>query len=72
VEYFFPEHKQPSVLVGLDEPIGREEGYPANSSLIEELKYPFGITKAPHYRLRKWPYDGFLISFSKEMPLLNG
>jgi hypothetical protein len=51
MEYFFPEHRQPSVLVGLDEPIGREDGCPANSSLIEELEYPFGITKAPHYRL---------------------
>jgi hypothetical protein len=59
------------MLVGLDEPIGREEGYPANSSLIEELKYSFGITKAPHYRLIGWPCDGFLISFSKEMPLLH-
>jgi hypothetical protein len=40
-----------AVLVGLDEPIGREDGYPANSSFIEELEYPFGITRALHYRL---------------------
>jgi hypothetical protein len=71
VEYFFPERKQPSELVGLDEPIGREDGYPANSSLIEELEYPFGVTRAPHYRLLRWPCSGFLIASFKEVPLFE-